>query len=188
MHPLPAATVLLVTIVVALHTGPAAAGSEEHCVTQLVPIDTSGDVVSAIAIDAGCYATYAEALAAGSGGAISVAAETTPASLSDGELEASSQSVAVAELIGTEWTGAGYTSASKSYFASVTCSSTVTWEVGYVTDAWNDDFESGKGFGGCDANRKFANSQFGGSSILCTPNCSSYGSLSNEVSSLRWRH
>jgi hypothetical protein len=187
MRPLPSATVLLATIVVVLHAGPAAAG-EEHCVTQLVPIDTSDGVVSAIAVDAGCYATYAEALEAGSDGAISVGPETTPASLSDGELEASSQSVTASVLIGTEWTGAGYTSASKSYFASVTCSSTVTWEVGYVTDAWNDDFESGKGFGGCDANRKFANSQFGGSSILCTPNCSSYGSLSDEVSSLRWRH
>ncbi len=187
MRPRTAATLLLATVVVGLHAGPAAAG-EEHCVTQLVPIDTSGDVVSAIAVDAGCYATYAEALEAGSDGAISVGPETTPASLSDGELEASSQSVMASVLIGTEWTGAGYTSASKSYFASVTCSSTVTWEVGYVTDAWNDDFESGKGFGGCDANRKFANSQFGGSSILCTPNCSSYGSLSDEVSSLRWRH
>jgi hypothetical protein len=182
------ATMLLATVIVALHAGPAAAGSEEHCVTRLVPLDASGQAVSAIAIDAGCYATYAEALAAGSDGAIDVGAETTPASLSDAELEASSQSVTASVLIGTEWTGAGYTSSSKSYFASVTCSSTVTWEVSYVTDAWNDDFESGKGFGGCDANRKFANSQFGGSSILCTPNCSSYGSLSNEVSSLRWRH
>ena len=188
MRSLRLATMLLTTLVVALHTGPAAAGSEQHCVSQLVSLETSGRIVQAIAVDAGCYATYAEALEAGSDGAISVGPETTPASLSDEELEASSQSVAATVLIGTEWTGAGYTSASKSYFAAVTCSSTVTWEVGYVTDAWNDDFESGKGFGGCDANRKFEHSQFGGSSILCTPNCSSYGSLSDEVSSLRWRH
>lgn len=182
------ATMLLTTIVVALHVAPAAAGSEQHCVAQLVPLETSGQIVRAVAVDAGCYATYAEALAAGSDGAISVSLETTPASLSDGELEASSQSIAATVLIGTEWTETGYTSASKSYFASVTCSSTVTWEVGYVTDAWNDDFGSGKGFGGCDVNRKFEHSQFAGSSILCTPNCSSYGSLSDEVSSLRWRH
>lgn len=188
MRALRPATMLLAIIVVALHAGPTAAGSEEHCVSQLVPIDTSGDVVSAIAIDAGCYGTYAEALAAGSDGTIDIGAEVTPASLSDGELEASTQSVTASVLIGTEWTEVGYTSSSKSYFASVTCSATVTWEVGYVTDVWNDDFESGKGFGGCDANRKFQHSQFGGSSILCTPNCSSYGGLSNEVSSLRWRH
>jgi hypothetical protein len=188
MRALRSAATLLTAIVVGLHAGPAAAEAERHCVTQLVAVHVSGPVVQAIAVDLGCYATYAEALAAGSGGAVSVGAETTPASLNDAQLEAPTRSDTVTELIGTEWTGAGYASASKSYFAAVTCSATVTWEVSYVTDAWNDDFESGKGFGGCDANRKFANSQFGGSSILCTPNCSSYGSLNNEVSSLRWRH
>lgn len=184
-----AAAMLTASIVVALHAGPASAGSGEHCVAQLVPIATSGDVVDAVAIETGCYPTYREALATGSGGSIAVGAATTPASLTNGQLEASTtESLSSSVLIGTEWDGSVYTNSSKSYFASVTCSAAVTWEVGYVTDAWNDRFESGKGFGGCDANRKFLHSQFGGSSVLCTPNCTTYGSLSNEVSSLRWRH
>jgi hypothetical protein len=90
-------------------------------------------------------------------------------------------------LIGTEYSETQYDGTSKSYFAAVTCSATVTWEVSYVGDTWNDRFESGKGFGGCNHNRKFAASQFGGASVLCTPNCTSYGSLNNLVSSLRWR-
>ena len=131
----------------------------------------------------GCYDTYAEALHAGSHGTIAAAADVTPPTLTEATLAVTASS---SVLIGTEWDQTSYAGISKSYFASVTCSSSVTWEVDYVTDTWNDRFASGKGFGGCDRNRKFAASQFGGSSVLCTPNCTTYGSLNNEVSSLRW--
>lgn len=172
---------------VVFQTGPASGDTGEHCVSRLEPLAVKANVIEAIPVDVGCYPTYAEALAAGSDGAIVVDPGTTPSSLTDDELDASLEAQAENVLIGTEWDETNFTSTSKSYFATVTCSSLVSWEVGYVTDQWNDRFESGKGFGGCDRNRKFAASQFGGASILCTPNCSTYGSLNNLVSSLRWR-
>ena len=52
---------------------------------------------------------------------------------------------------------------------------------------WDNVFSSGKGFGGCDTNKKFENTNFGGSVLTCTPNCTNYGTLSNQVSSLRWK-
>jgi hypothetical protein len=76
---------------------------------------------------------------------------------------------------------------SQDYFAPSTCSATNIWEVNYVGDTWNDRFSSGKGFGGCNHNKKFAAADFGGDVLTCTPNCNDYGSLSNQVSSLRWR-
>ena len=82
---------------------------------------------------------------------------------------------------------ANYFGASASYYAPSGCGNT-TWEVSYVGNSWNDLFESGKGFGTCDRNRKFEHSNFGGNSILCTPNCSDYGQVRNRVSSLRWRN
>jgi hypothetical protein len=160
------------------------AGTADDCAYELQPISRTGDRILAEPVLIGCFDTYAEALEAGSEGAIQVSSDATPLTLSASlDLNVTLSS---SVLIGTEWDGSQYAGQSKSYFASGTCSSSVTWEVGYVTDAWNDLFNSGKGFGACDRNRKFEHSNFGGSSVLCTPNCSGYGSLSNQVSSLRW--
>lgn len=160
-----------------------AAGSGEDCAYELRPISRERDRILAEPVLIGCYETYAEALAGGSEGAISVSADATPLTVTEASL---AQTTSGSVLIGTEWLQISYNGVSKSYFASATCSSSLTWEVDYVTDSWNDTFASGKGFGGCDRNRKFQHAQFGGSSVLCTPNCTTYGSLANEVSSLRW--
>jgi hypothetical protein len=52
---------------------------------------------------------------------------------------------------------------------------------------WNDRYESGKGFSSCDHNKKFEHADYGGAVLTCTPNCSTYGVLRNEVSSLKWK-
>jgi hypothetical protein len=167
---------------------PAGAGDATHCAAYLQPVSTEGVVVHADLVELGCFATYAEAVEAGTEGALRLDDGAAPSTLSESDVAEATATAGSSVLIGTEWVETGYTSTSKSYFASATCSDLLTWEVGYVTDAWNDRFESGKGFGGCDRNRKFQHSQFGGSSILCTPNCSTYGALNDEVSSLRWTH
>jgi hypothetical protein len=133
----------------------------------------------------GCYGTYEEAIEAGSGGSIDVSADITPDTLNASE--AAEISAASDVLIGTEWNGLSYSLASNSYYASATCSASNTWQVNYVGDDWNDRFESGKGFGGCDHNKKFEAADFDGAVITCTPNCTGYGSLNNQVSSLRWK-
>jgi hypothetical protein len=166
----------------AIGSPPAVAAEGDDCAYELVPIAVEGSVVLAEPVLIGCFATYAEALAAGSGGEIQAEADATPLTVSDAEVATTSSSV----LIGTEWDAINYSGPSNSYFAASTCTASTTWQVSYVTDAWNDLFSSGKGFGGCDRNRKFEHSNFGGASLLCTPNCSNYGSLSNKVSSLRW--
>jgi len=167
---------------------PTARASGTNCVTLLLAssADSSG-ITPATQVDLGCYGTFAEALAVGSSGAIEVPGSITPDALTDamvaGDIGAATSSV----LIGTEWDGTGYTGVSQNYFAAATCSTGVTWEVADVTATWDNVFSSGKGFGGCDINKKFQNVNFGGNVVTCTPNCSNYGSLSNQVSSLRWK-
>jgi hypothetical protein len=108
--------------------------------------------------------------------------------LTDALLAADTIASATADvLIGTEFVGTNYTGTSKSYFAPETCSIGVVWDVGNVGATWDDRFSSGKGFGGCDTNKKFEDTNFGGSVLTCTPNCANYGALSNQVSSLRWK-
>lgn len=162
-----------------------------HCVSRLELTGQHGRVSEARLMPIGCFATFAEAISAGSGGAVRVPRWITPASLTQAHLDVDPNAFVPlgSVMIGTEYDLVNYSAlgSSHSYFATSTCSESTTWEVSYVTDTWNDLFSSGKGFGGCNTNKKFAASNFGGSVRVCTPNCSNYGSLSNEVSSLRWR-
>ncbi len=173
----------LATLLVAIAI-PADAETGEHCAYTLVPIAREGAVMSADLELIGCYPTYAEALEAGTGGTLEVSAEVSPATITDAQSEVSAAS---SVLIGTEYDDTGYSGSSISYFAPRTCSASTTWEVAWVGATWNDRFESGKGFGSCDTNKKFQNVDFGGAARTCTPNCTSYQGLANQVSSLRWK-
>ncbi len=169
--------------------GAVATPQGRHCAYRLEASGrASGHVVHASAVLVGCFSTFARALHEGSNGSIVVPSETKTQSLTDATLAASSDGRprGGSVLIGTEFNLTGYTGESNSYFAPDTCQGN-TYEVSPLPGAWDDRLESGKGFGGCDHNKKFAGPSFGGDSITCTPNCNTYGSLNNEVSSLRWR-
>ena len=178
--------VLAMTMLAAMWPQGATAETESHCAYRLEPVAVKGPTTLATLVDLGCYDTFAEALSTGSEGTIVVDASMTPEALTDADLTASA-TAASDVLIGTEYDAINYSSSSVSYFAPVTCSSTKTWDVSYVGDLWNDRFASGRGFGGCDHNRKFKHADFNGDVQLCTPNCPSYGVLTEEVSSLRWK-
>jgi hypothetical protein len=171
---------------------PASAGARSsagrHCVFRLDPMSRAAPhVVSATLERVGCFDTLSEAIEAGSGGAIQLPRSTTPGSVTDRMISESTVArVGDDTLIGTEWNTTSYGGASNSYMAPDACAG-VTYEVSYVGDTWNDRFESGKGFGGCDTNKKFVHSGFGGDVVTCSPNCTDYGALRNEVSSLRWK-
>lgn len=164
---------------------PARAEEAQHCVARLVPLEPVAGSTLAELEPIGCFDSYDLALEAGSGAAIDVSTDTTPQSLSVETAAALSTSSSV--LIGTEYNGFLFLGDSQSYFAPSTCSSGVTWSVDNVGPEWNDRFQSGKGFGGCDTNKKFQHENFGGNVKTCTPNCSDYGALANQVTSLRWR-
>jgi hypothetical protein len=163
----------------------ATADEGQNCSYRLVPISKTGSVTTADAELVGCYGTFAEAIEAGTGGAVDLPTNMTPMSLSASDLTTDSTTSDV--LIGTEFNLLSYGGASTSYFAQATCSASNTWEVNYVGASLNDTFASGKGFGGCDHNKKFQDADFAGTVITCTPNCADYGSLRDEVSSLRWK-
>jgi hypothetical protein len=159
-----------------------------HCVFRLDPVSRpKPHVISASLERVGCFDTLSEAIEAGSGGSIRLARSTQPAELTNAMIaEATVRRAGDDTLIGTEWSSLNFSGSSNSYMAPNACAG-VTFEIAYVGDTWNDRFESGKGFGGCDTNKKFVHSNFGGDVLTCTPNCSDYGVLRNEVSSLKWK-
>jgi hypothetical protein len=169
----------------ALAQAPASASVGNNCAFFLQPLSQDADGTTlATPVLIGCYPTHAEALAAGSDGGIDVSASVTLRELTAAAAQVSGSG---AVLIGTEWGGSNFSGASNDYFATSTCSATDSWEVGYVGDTWNDRFNSGKGFGGCDTNKKFEGSNFNGTVVVCTPNCSDYGASDNHISSLKWK-
>jgi hypothetical protein len=182
------------TVFGVISPAPASAGSSpatsgSNCVYLLVPVTTTNDGTLATPSLIGCYSTYAAALSAGSDGSIQLPASITPATLTNKLLVQATVSVSPTAdvLIGTEWNLNTYGGDSTSYMATSTCSNSQSWSTSYVGDAVNDTFQSGKGFGGCDTNKKFEDANFGGGSLACTPNCPDYGTLKNEVSSLKWK-
>ena len=164
---------------------PAQAATERHCATMLVPLEPIGGVTQAALEPIGCFPTYDQALEAGTGTMLDVSSELTPSTLTT---EAAAEiGTASSVLIGTEYNLFNFVGDSQSYFASSTCSSGVVWSVANVGATWNDKFQSGKGFGGCDTNKKFEHENFAGDVKTCTPNCGDYAALANKVTSLRWR-
>lgn len=178
-------TKVLVTACVVTTVGPAEAAGAEHCATVLVPIEPIEGVTEAVLDPIGCFATYDQALEAGTGTTIDVSVEVSPATLT--VAAAAELTTTSSVLIGTEYNLFDFAGDSRSYFAATTCSSGVVWSVANVGPSWNDTFQSGKGFGGCDTNKKFEHENFAGDVKTCTPNCADYGSLANRVTSLRWR-
>jgi hypothetical protein len=179
---------LLLTFTIAGGPAAHAASSGHNCAYRLDPVsyDAATRTVSADLVLVGCYDTFAESVAAGSGGAIHVSRATTPGQLTQAMVGDSAPAAGNDTLIGTEWTSVGFSGSSVSYYAPDACAGTV-YAVADVGSAWNDQFESGRGFGGCDTNRKFQHINFGGDVLTCTPGCNDYGALRNEVSSLKWR-
>jgi len=180
-----ATTALLAVLAWSVLAVPAQGQTGRHCSYRLVTVERHGRVNVTQPELIGCYGTFSRALAAGSGGAIHVSASMTPNRLTDSDL--SGGTLADIVLIGTEFFQRDYGGQSRSYFSDSTCSDTNIVEWSYVGDQLNDTYASGKGFGGCDHNKKFEDAGFGGNVLTCTPNCSNYGALANEVSSLRWR-
>lgn len=164
---------------------PARADVGQHCAFRLVPLESLGVMTDASLDLVGCFGTYEQALEAGIGEAIDLGSEVTPQTLTEEVLPP--PTILTSVLIGTEYDGSGFTGGSTSYFAATTCTAVTTWQVANVGPEWNDRFQSGKGFGGCDTNKKYQHENFGGTVRTCTPNCSDYGALNNQVTSLRWR-
>ena len=182
---------LLAGVLLAVIPIPAnAAAGNHHCAYRLEPLARHGNVVDARLARIGCYQSFARALAAGSGGRVQVAPTMTPKDLRSADLPSADPiSPNSSILIGTEYVDANYLTASgsSSYFANSTCTASTTWQVAWVGASWNDVFSSGRGYGGCNTNKKYAAVNFGGSVLTCTPDCSYYGLLNDQISSLRWR-
>ena len=183
-----ATTALLAVLAWSVLAVPAQGRTERHCAYRLVTIERHGSINETRAELVGCYSSFSDAISAGTQGRVRLPASMTPQQVTDADLSAATNGTAAGDVVlGTEFNLNGYGGGSTNWTATATCSANDIWDINYVTDTYNDWANSGKGFGGCDHNRKFEHADLGGNALTCTPNCSNYGTLANEVSSLRYR-
>src|SRR5437762_11465360 len=103
------------TLLVLSGIQPASAAQATNCSFFLLPVGqgSAPGEVETVPVALGCFTTYSQALAVGSGGSIKVLTSTTPASLTDATLAAgSTDSVTTSILIGTEWGTINFTGVS----------------------------------------------------------------------------
>lgn len=161
---------------------------ELHCAWKLEPVgpgDVPG-VTETVSVPLGCFTSASEAIAVGTGGVVRIPDDLAGDRLTQEILDEFGAQAASSFLIGREYDNTNYVNLIYEAFAPGPCTATSGWEVGYVGDALNDRFESGKGFSNCNWNYKYEHSQFRGARLECNPNCSTYGALRNQVSSLKW--
>jgi hypothetical protein len=181
---------LLVAFVVALPAvmaGPAtsaqAAPNTRHCVQQAVPANSKHQAAPPT-----CYATFAEAIAQATGGAVRLPANVTM--VTQEQLDAGYQArqangqVALAAatiIIGISYQNTSWSGGSVTHTASANCDRT-TWKIANVGSGWNDQFGSAKHYSGCTGNY-YEHASFGGAWVQTWW---SGGAMNDRTTSIRW--
>jgi hypothetical protein len=140
--------------------------AEVHCVVEVQPID-SGERQAAPR----CFATKAEA---------------------DGFLEASmtqadtfSLSAMASVSLGTLYADTNYGGSSLTMWGSSGCAG-VTYGFASLSGGWDSRVSSAKAYNGCWVTL-YRGTGYSGDRLNCTPNCSSVGSLNDQVRSVVFR-
>jgi len=172
-------------------------GPLQHCVMKLAPL-RPGQHTSDI-LGSSCYQTFAEAIAAATGGRVHLASTIRPQDLTQAMLNtglnATSQSASnvtntqyVLSVEYWDWHDSG---ATWTPTGSAPCSSSIGYNVSYVGNTWNDQISSATGYSGCNHVKHWDNSGFKGSNIMCTNSsstCWTMGAMNDHTSSIEWNH
>ncbi len=92
-------------------------------------------------------------------------------------------------IIGIHWEHVDRGGRDRIYFVKGTkpCSKGRIWQIGQLDAGWDRLISSAESFGGCGAFEQFRDARHRGPSLVCTPYCASFGTLNDEISSVRWK-
>jgi hypothetical protein len=88
-------------------------------------------------------------------------------------------------VLGTVYKDAGYAGGSLSFYGSGPCSG-VTYGFPSLDPTWQNTISSAKAFASCWVSL-YTGASYGGSQLLCTPNCATLGSFNDRILSLVFR-
>lgn len=174
---------LALAAVPAASAAPRSAGQGNHCTYRLEHI--SADSSEARIVAKTCFSSFADSFRYATRGQVTVPDSLTPDQVSQSMVPNALDSVVV---LGTDWDRANYSSlgASINWEAPTSCTTSQSWTVSYVGNTWNDRIGSAKSYGGCHKFHHWEHGSYGGAVQICQPNCSTFGVMDNQTSSLSW--
>jgi hypothetical protein len=163
-------------------TGAAPAGADGNCVAHIDPVQP-GQQSSQVS-QPQCFATFAEAIAAATGGTVHLSPTTKPSQLTQSML---SDEPDTSTVIGIDWVNSNF--GGNSYTWTVGnggCAVGVSFSVTPMPSGWNDVVSSAKSFANCNTYTHFENVGFTGSELNCGPKCATMGAMNDKTSSEKW--
>ncbi len=158
---------------------PEVAVNKGHCAAQIDPVK-EGEKSSAVK-EIGCYATFAEAIAAGTDGAVNLPESVTPETITEADV-----GLAARRLIGIDYDQKFFTGASMSWFANDGCFDRRAFRAN-MPAFFNNRLTSTRAFSGCRRNDSFSGLFQTGFFVRSFPNRAYIGDrLNNQTSSKRW--
>ena len=176
-------------LVVALTAANSGAGilKPDHCYSLISPLKPGPEGSTPI-IKTACYDTFAQAINAATNGRVHLDKSIRPEDVTDMMLnDIESINTPLAQIvIGIDWDYINYGGSSYTWVVSTSgCSDTIQYSVSTMPSGWNDRVSSSKAYSNCSFYH-YSDSNFGGTSVACNPNCSTMGILDNATSSERW--
>ena len=172
-------------------TSPANAGPlgpNKHCIVRLDQLVPGAPVPEPKKSD--CYASFPDAIFAATDGRILLSRDQSfSEQLDDVERQqkAHARELAIAATFVTaiDYENINYGGATLTWTNNNTCT-TVSQFAPSMPFPWDNLVSSTRGFSGCDWNLLWENTNYTGASLLCTPDCSSVGSMNDKTSSRQW--
>lgn len=153
--------------------------SRENCIARAEP----GGEAPAPPTGYRCFPTFAEAIYAATGGAVSLSPSTRPQQLTQSMLNLPGTNT----VIGVDYMDANYGGASLTWYESKDingCTDGSYYTASSMPSGWNDDVSSAISYGGCKTYNHFENTNFGGAKLTCT--CATMGVMNDQTSSEKW--
>jgi hypothetical protein len=149
-----------------------------NCVARATPLGSSR------APTFSCYATFAQAVNAATGGRVRLPASATPRSTTPDEINARTDAPNTTYVLSIDWTSTNYGGNSLTWTQTSKCGS---FQASSMPSGWNDAVKSVAAYSGC-ANTLFQNNNFGGSTykIRKDGSSSNLGSFNDQASSETW--
>lgn len=176
------ATTLVVIAAAGTLTSAAPAEGGGNCVVQIDPVQPGQS--SSHVSQPQCFATFAEAIAAATGGTVQLGPSVKPTQLTQAMLGDTPDTTTV---IGVDYVNS-YEGGNSLTWTSTSggCTSTQSFQASSMPSGWNDVVSSALSYQNCNTYWHYENTGFKGSQIDCGPRCDTMGVMNDQTSSEKW--
>lgn len=176
------AVTLLAIAITGIVVAAAPADGGGNCVVKIDPVQPGQQ--SSHVSQPQCFATFAEAIAAATGGTVHLSSSVKPSQLTQAMLGDTPDTTTV---IGVDYVNSHYGGNSLTWTStSGGCTSTQTFQASSMPSGWNDVVSSALSYQNCNTYWHYQNINFGGAQIDCGPSCATMGVMNDQTSSEKW--